>query len=811
MIYFRIFKALLWKEYREARSIWLLSIPTVIIVILMSMERSNVGWRYSISWDILYITIFAFGFLFFLPLISRESEYDTLINLRTKPIAPELYGFLNWLSAIVLLVAPFLFFMGLFYLLNSSRMLGVHKITDSQYVALTFYALIFVIASSAFHYCISSATSNRFRSFGLWLVTVFLFGVGIEYITHKIAQNIIPTFFNRIQFFIESHLFTTYLLLAILFFTLALALIRLRMTHTIRYWPVYTAVPVVSLCLFLILAYFATRNVNVTLLDVHSPQAAALIEEIVREDVLREYMYDKDIRGRVISDATHIESRWGFIPEEPPLNKTDYARFVVEHRANGGWKTLFSESLYDLFNAENLPNNQMYEEYYVWKHGIWRGLDLTENYGLVLNMRPFWYNLFTEYQAEFNVGPDYFQAIQTPSLKLPLEILQKMSDEELHQWYQNHYSDFIRYAEQRTGREVTIKYNFHPRVYIHPKFIGHYTRNQQPQFTPVEEIEFTYYTSGGQVTNSTQSIAPGVFLTMDASHMFHELPGVYIQDDYMKPALEVYQEYDIESGAHTIRTSAHSVLKISSLFEFSFGDNFNQNRTFAYDYMLQETPTDPNYFGPAQYHKIPRLYCFDLSDPKKLYISIGCKFIEPFPHFNDYYYWNTRLAVENDLLILLLRGHSGHQLSVIDVSDPQNMHEIKRERVSFWQDYMNWSYYSGEMRYTHDMFFERDKLILINPFYLQVFEVSADGDVTPFARIVNTRPSQEIRNVAREGNELLLFYKDSLIERYAIGPAPAGEKAVARVPVYLQETAAYKETLARYKASQTTDPEGDPS
>ncbi|RJP21272.1 MAG: ABC transporter permease [Candidatus Omnitrophota bacterium] len=301
-----IFKAIFWKEYRESRSV-LLSLALLIVAAAIYVEWYYPYYITSIMTSRrvrlpalpLYLfyhyytaAISAIALCFFLPLLSRETERETLSIQALKPITPDLAGILQWISAFLLSLIPFLVF---FFALcvRFSDMAKQVALNPGRNAMLLFllsdrlfwfsFGIGILITAGVFFYLFSMFGANRIQSLAIALI-----GIACLYTGYFLLDN---TFFSlRVTYWFKMKIasqmnpFTVFGLAFLALITCSLFLQRRRLFNRVVYRRRYGAVIAACCGCFTILVWSAVTNKNLTQMEMdRNAIPAPIIEMILSE------------------------------------------------------------------------------------------------------------------------------------------------------------------------------------------------------------------------------------------------------------------------------------------------------------------------------------------------------------------------------------------------------------------------------------------------------------------------------------------------------------------------------------------------
>ncbi len=810
MTYLRMFKALLWKEFREA-------LPMLIIGLLLSGavsvfffteffsrvdESGYIGKADLFVQTYVILLTAALGFILFLPLISRESEKKVFSMMQVKPISPEVYGIFQWLTAYLyslLLVMILLFSIILItYVYSGGYYLSMNMVSAGGSLAL------FSLA----HYLISTLTNNRFRSFGLGI-----FAFVIVFLVTASAQEgiIIGSSYLTTFYYVNQPLFLT--CLALLLALLTLWILRIRMTWRLFYWQYYTGGLAVILVLFVIFMALNISNRNVTRSPITAADAEGLTPMVFNairsseegryrfrhgfgwELINNKYLYRFEPRstGFSYNFSYHGFNNWkSSVPESP-----ETFNFVLgEIDRNQQFKTVINQPIQELFNASSLQNNELYNRYYVWNNAsAWKYQQMTPKYG-ILQGTNFWTNLVQEYIKRYGGSLEDFEVIW--------EMPDYVDDPATYQYptdLNERYAEFRKFAREFAGREINVDDKLDPTVRLDAFLLGKVILDGTPAVEPVKEIELHYFTPEGRKTATVQAREPGVFFPEDLDHLFVGMPWYNRNAPEADPHVLYLLEEPPQWGKEDFQPKLKKVVvddleKVSLIWGSMY--TLRNTRNFlllshygnSQDYATDDVVFNTDVVGITGYLLFS---AYDFSELGKLKYYVGGEFFTPLINRRDirsYSYWwwyrNFNYAVENDRLLIAYREQNQEVLSILDVSNLENMHEVKRYYPPLSLRLTNWNILE-DSAFMNKVHFVSDKLMVHNDKEVTIYQIGADHSIKPFARLIN--PLNLISNVVLRDDSILVN-EIPFARRYAFGetaevpPAPEEDLWLAETDVY---------------------------
>lgn len=796
-LYWNQFRALLWKEYRECRPLFWLSLPLAFIipswympyVLYQDSHRymHDVGGNISMLYGFQITYIIGLAFVLFLPLLSREPERDNLVCLNLKPISPEYLCFMQWLSGFAIALAGLVF---------SASYVHIVFCGASFWKLLFGVIFIFITASMCF-FTLSSFTGNRLRSFGLLLLVVPTYLFLSSYIW-EISRLYDFEFGRSIYYFGEINPWLSFGIRALVLAVLASAVLRIRMTQRLSNWKVYA-------CVFtaLVIFYFASVSINNS--NSNAKMAAIVIDgkvatnegfalplpETPSDDptllwVLRNgpssgYMdarhklpdggfkpYSAHIAGETLRDYQYSNTPWRVYK---PMSELEPSRFVIlQCDKYGSASTFFEQPLELLFNAHlfDAEVRERMETFNVWKNAnAWRLFESSKG-GLLCSNGTFTVDLLREYMREYGGDEMEFREIWQPDLE---EIDGETVIRETPFTYRQikeKFQHFFDYVEQRGGPvfdESIFNHSpfYHPVIQTQMLLIGHFSYDETPRFTPIKKFDFQYKKGDEWVQETIEAAQPGYFTAESFEGKFKGLPVhtrvdqngetvfIYSEDEY----LELPPEY-----REDLSNAGNAALWLQRGFFWNFrqGDSVDDYRTFSLEAYNKKD-------GSGHFN----LKRYDFSDPGVLRVSVGCQLLKPLPRImnGDNYPRDLAIAIDGDRMAVSYNTEWSEYLSVFDINDTMQIKEISRQKNPWLRQLSNWHYGSTV--------FDNGLLYAKYSDSLYVYEWQNDKRFTPYARIMNTQfYSKNIKDYwireNEQGERSILLMDDSRIRQYGIGP-----------------------------------------
>ncbi|MBI1390047.1 MAG: hypothetical protein GC154_16520 [bacterium] len=811
--YLNQFKALLWKEYRESRPVFYLMLAGALLNTLFFgwatnyFNRSHGAYYGNINVENLTAIqgfyIIAVAFVLFLPLFSRESERGVLTCLQTKPIEPETLFAFTWLSAF-LLSAICLVFSTLFLCL----FLNVGLYFTGLYIA-----LISVIPVAVYFTLMSSCSANRLRSFGVTLIVCFACALFLGWLTEKSAAY--PYSFIRALFTFSTIMpFFTALAGAVMGLLLAALVLRLRMTLRVQGWPIYAGAAGVVLAAFFYLMWMNVTTSNATMVRLDMKPGS--------KETLWALQHTAPLNKRVgyYTEYTAFAGTNENLNQEAPIQEPwqrinpDVVRptqlTVLKYDENFELKTVFEKKLEECFNADQYQENEKFNQFHVWKHDC--ETFNSENAAIVINKGEFSRDLLDEYIREHGGTRDDFAPIWRPDMEpIPLD------DEYLNQHLNSSiprtrdfryreepytleeikrkYRDFFDFVREHGGPEITEdnQFTYNPEITIYPMFIGRITLEDEPKFTPIQHLEFTFDTAQGRVTRTVDAREPGYFEMKDFDPLFEGLPKQFFTgpngvtsntDEKMQKELDPF----LLQRLNNVSFQLYFFMRGSMMW------NPSDDRKDAWRLYSNVEAYRTN--GDVVDISITAL---DFSSPDTVSVFIGGDLLKPARISPPYRSYDGGIpiaySVENGRMAMTWGFNLQEVVSVLDVSDLNNMKEINRQSNSTWRRWTNWRYqtrgYAGlklengllEMRGYHDQ--------------VTYYQIQKDGRVTPRARIMMPLAGEGVNASSIEDGAVLLAGPNT-VAKYRLGRlSEADQKVTARIPTSPQALPGYEETLKR--------------
>ncbi|MDP8243669.1 MAG: hypothetical protein P9L94_06280 [Candidatus Hinthialibacter antarcticus] len=795
-LYWNQFRALLWKEYRECRPIFWLSLlfafvaPTLFYT--QTPRSDNQHYLRAIGGDItaaigvqlFYVIVLAF--VFFLPLLSREPERDNLVCLNLKPVAPEALCFMQWLAGFALAMVG---------ILISVSYSNIIFYAVSFWQLLLYVVLIFIAASLCF-FTASSFTANRLRSFGLLLLAVPVYLISLSYI-YELSQFGQSRFLNDILSFSAVNPWLSIGLRVLALAVVASAVLRLRMTGRLNYWQGY----ICALATLLVLFYF---SMSLNMSNVNAKMAAIEVDgKIVTNDGLTIDEADRITNDPIVKWAyRHFPaSPAAHAPQMPngdlkPYNamlmgtntrpRQDYNRpwvipdptfqptlcelTINKHDERGRYETVLSEPLMKLFNPQNFDAEfrQKFERFRVWENPNSWQLYQSHKGGIVYSRRDFTVHLLEEYIRQYGGDNRVFLEIWQPDMEFVDGDYVIRNEPLTYREIKEKYQHFFDYVEQNGGMEFTQQLfntanGFYPILHFQVNLIGRFSYEGEPRFTPLERLEFNYRKGDSWVTESIEAKQPGLFPSNSFNGKFSELP-VMREISHNDEKIYIFDENvlaDVKSPLFEQLTDAADTARWVQSGNFwiqSPPDGVGDYSLFTLDGYNRKD--GEGYFS---------LECFDYSDPAVLRVSVGCETLKPLPGLPDgrYHPQGINFAIDGDRLAAAFSSQWSEYLSVFDISDPTRIKEISRQKMPLTRSMTNWKY-SG--RFSRSLRFEDG--FLYNHFFnnLFVYDLKDNKRFDPYARIIIDSNIEKLWiRQNDQGERSVVFMGDSRLSQFSLG------------------------------------------
>lgn len=800
-LYWNQFRALLWKEYRECRPLFWLSLVCAVIaptVFLAQLPKSDyhrfmreIGGDMFTAVGLQIAFIVGLAFVLFLPLLSREPERDNLVCLTLKPLSPEFLCFMQWLTA---------FTLGLVGILISV------SYTNFILFGVPFWKLfinvvgIFIAASLCF-YVISSLTSNRLRSFGLLILAVHIYLFSVSYI-YELSQFSHSKLLNDILSFSLVNPWLSIGIRVLLVAVVASAVLRLRMTGRLNYWQGYAGALASLLMLFIFSTSLNMSTVNATMTAIEVDckivtDDGRIIDEDERttNDPIVKWVH-RNFPGSPANHApqmpngelkpynafvmgtntrTRQDHNRPWVIADPTFKPTLCELAIHKYDERGRSETDLSEPLMKLFNAQDYDDEfrEKLERFRVWENPASWQLNQSHKGGIVFSRRDFTVHLLEEYIRQYGGDNREFLEIWQPDMEfIDGEYVIReapLTYREIKEKYQH----FFDYVQQNGGMEFSQEVfntpnGYYPIIHFQVNLIGRFSYEGEPRFTPVERLEFHYQKGDSWVTETIQANQPGLFLPNAFEGKFNDFPfmKIVIRDG------RTIIVHDLDIPKHT-QSPYFEQLNIAS---------YTARRIQSGDFWIHsplDGVGDYSLFSMEGYNRKDgeghfSLHSFDYSEPTVLRVSVGCETMKPLPSMPEGHYSlrNLAFAVDGDRMVAAYSNHWSEYLSVFDISNPTRIKEISRQTMPLTRSMTNWKYsrkYGGSLRF-EDGF-------LYNHFFnnLFVYEWNGDRRFNPFARIIYFDPIHS--NIQKlwirqndQGERSVVLMGNSRLAQFSLGP-----------------------------------------
>ena len=726
-------KALLWKEYREARSSLLVTvILTYFLVQLVTQTRTYTviktvmdWWSWlpsfytqSIPW------IFVIAGIFFLPLISRESERNVLNFLAVKPISSNRFGAIYFLSAYVFALISTLFFL-VFFIYGS---LPINMPPDIRNIIFSFsticlvfivfiYQAFFLLAFSMLFFLLSCATSNRIRSIALAFGGISSILFLCLYLDTTLG-NEEGSLWIKIAYLARISPIPTYAYLTVFVGVLAFAILYFRMYRSFLRWPRYAVAGAIPVAAWI--GLFATGTVNhnitsVSIVEKSLPPSAWEMIQSYAPRVIPPKAADQPPSYDV--GPANIQRRGQhliLVREEMAFDESKALNHSVRLtiRSNDpthkkslfeGEQTLFDKSLRDCFQLKE-PLDRTNQRHACWWNKLYWSGHLAEHNGIV-------------------------SAIGT------------IGDSSLE--------------------EKSVM------------FYGHIRWDKDIKFTPVRRIALHYPTSTGKETKIFDCLQPGIFEIKRNKEMPPDIAEALSPQETKTVTKNNRETQDLNAWAD--RVTVGYLLESMPMISYGWDaiPQYSGERLFLH----------PQPFSMDQYLRLlrwPVFSCLDLSDPETLNLYVGSKYLSPVPGYplSIHYFTPPVFAVDGSRIVQIYYSTLRAYLSVLDVSDPANMKETARIPAPFGWELGNWKLSLNNQQ--DRLMLIKDKLILKRAEGIYVYTLSEDNQLTPYARLVNLLyPRWNVVDLRVEGNRLFTLWNTSkppslYLAQYDMGNASSG-------------------------------------
>ncbi len=709
---FKMFKALLWKEYRETR-------PLLIVMILVALLMSsyiNMGlseadletsrnyiqnppqllnsfvFPYSLS------LIFGISLFFFAPLIARESENEVLLFQAVKPISSELFGFYKWIAALLISLIPLIVFM-IIIKYKLSWLQSYPPFLPNIFVIFVIGVAILIVTGLFFSF-FSVLGANRIQS-----IALSLFALGLIYAFNQFMESTqtegVTSLWERFKLMFDLNPVTSALLIVLALSGISLALLCYRMTGSFLHWNLYGWISGSSATIFVTFVLLNVTDRNLTQVRIDKETFLTQVRTIGMINV-----YNNAIDSKVIRDD------YLFNISKKEIKNDDS---IIPRLNRNKLKKLY----FNIFNIQPISNQQN-QPNELYNKPLYELFDLNEN-------------IFSHFDYPYRVD------------------------------------DWKIIAGKKRGCIFGYKKSYLNEQMGDYFLIGTFDVSDNPNFSPVYEIQMSFVSESGKQNEIIQCASPGIFKRRDFTKLYER-----ITKEIDEEKLEIHSNQDAN---FLVSRYVNVMLANGEIPHSNYGDVYTDDRFY---WMFTSQTVNKELF--------PIVFCMDFSDSKRLSLHIGTTYEKPLPadiYFTKYpihsfgrleklehVIMNPNFLVENNLMIQTYHTLFSEYALLVDLSDPDNMHEITRIKKPVWPGWTNWTYYGSDPMNTS---LYEDKFLSFNHNGLYMYTINDQYSLKPFGRLIDDQPDKVITFAKIIDDALYVGWgnnhKTRTVTKYVLGPA----------------------------------------
>lgn len=742
----KLFRALLWKQYRETR--WLLFAASITLLILFilffranfpfqspdAFEHSNLAdvlialWNSFFTWCGCFVAA-----ALLIPVFAVEMERKTAGYLATKPLSSGWNEFSVLLASILiglfaislLIIATFLItyptvsrFKTLYEMLFYPKLFSTFLGT----AALTFYSF------GCFCLFVSTCSSTRIRSLGLVILGLLAGGGWMLAISLFACETLKPenTLYQFMAFLVYGFQVAPVFILTTgcsLFIPIGLYIYRVKVLSNPRFWQPYAAA--FSILLVLLVSIYwrdaTDRNVFPARINPDSlgPETQQFVREIAGKRSLDAFSLFRPAKVARGDYTAEIRGQKGY--PQPDQTRDPVCLSIEKFVGLPEQTTLFNRSVVDCFSEENL-----------------KVLAINPRDALFLN-RDCWTITIAESRG-----------LLSGVIQYPPQVLRKDKDDNFNYAPATDWSDWF--------------------------FLGSFTLGDEVSFSPIERCSIQYIGINGKETQILECVKPGIF---SKKELLKKTQSIDKEITRFSRENSNRSDSKIQSATRELSQFAylyHTALTFNYLPSFFIDPSQSaQSRNRIYEHSREYN----RFFVNDSLHRCwLTITCYDLSDPKTLAI-----YYKSIPENTDIDQYSYMAAVDRDRFLCLANGTA----IFYDVSQPGDMREIGRSPLPDWQ--------KMKTRFTGSNILLKDRNVLLQTRYgIYLYELRDDCSLRLIARKTNRLNafyspwSYRIESRITDGR-LSLFqislHSSSIpdrFEQYAIGAAPVEEPNLPAYP-----------------------------
>ncbi len=702
------FKAILWKQYRQALSMIIGASVIGVIIAWVWAYKNNYPFDAFYDWQ--GILGFISALLIILPIASVESEKKTLGFLAAKPTSSNRICILELISAyffaFIPLIISILVFLFMCKVLRTREEFITHQYSVIQLFQTYFsYSASSLFCFGLFFFFISTCTTNRIRSFSMAFVCFVGGAIFLEYMgraTQQYYSGWIKNLYTLMVIYsLNVNPKTIITLFSLLLLPISFLAFRFQMTRSFYRWNRYALVFVVIIIAITSVFAITIPNRNITFigvtqnsLDEHAKPLIYRIQgsELAKTDHIRQ---DYAVRQNYYISVEGDNSRGAYKPDDQRFVSLSIKKLHVTNEP----EIIFDKSIIDCFGEDIIK-----------KHN----LDIENS---VFSNRDDWH---------IHVAGDrgaLFGRMRYRPKGLP-------------------YDDDGNPIEQKAPPNSEWL------------FAGSFSLEDKPVFTPLKKLTLNIHGVNGKETRIINCVEPGLF-------PYQELNITKtILSEYKRRNKSAEKEVDkIYLEDANMIVSAFSIYNFSNSSKEKFLDQYNETRLYRIDYERDRT----EYLWPI-------ITCYDFSKPDNIIMSCGIEYKETLPtirlRLNYYspYASPDYFAIDDDKLYYVFPVDDGDMLVVSDISDPTNIREIVRRKIHKSLFPNNWRMIDHNFK----LKINNGKLIISNILGVYIYEIQTDYSLKPLARKTHLLRYNRIEDTQLKNDILTVYGSENSITQYTL-------------------------------------------
>jgi hypothetical protein len=703
------FKAILWKQYRQAFSMLIGASVIGVIIAWMWACHDSTSFEAFYAWQ--GILGFVSALLIILPIASVESEKKTLGFLAAKPTSSNRICILELISAYLFAIIPLIISV-IVFLFICKVLQGREEFLSNHYSVIQLFLKYLSCSASSlfcfglFFFFISTCTNNRIRSFSMAFICFVGGAIFLVYMSNATQQYYSGWIKNlytlKLIYGYNVAPKTIIILCSLLLLPLSFLVFRFQMTRSFYRWNRYALVFAVIIIAITSVFAITIPNHNVTFIGVNQDtlekNATSLIYRIQGRELAKTGHIRQDyvVRQNYYISVDGDNSRGAHTPDAPQFVSLSIKKLHVTNEP----EIIFDKSVIDCFGEKSIKHNAIdMENSFFSNRDSWH-IHVADNRGA----------LFGRMRYRFKSLP---------------------------------YND--------EGKSIERK----PPPNSEWIFAGSFSLEDKPVFTPLKKITLNIYGVNGKETRTINCVEPGLFPYQEISNITKP-----ILSEYKRRNKSVDKDVDkIYLKDANMIASAFSIFNFSNSSREKFLDQYTETRLYSIDYERDRT----EYLWPI-------VTCYDFSEADNITISCGNEYKDTLPigrirlsYFSPYARADN-FAIDDDKLYSVFPSDDGDILVVSDISDPTNIREIVRRIIHTSLFPTNW----GMIDHNFKLKINNGQLIVSNMLGVYIYEIQPDYSLKPVARKTHLLRYNHIHDTQLKNDILTVYGSENTITQYAL-------------------------------------------